>query len=332
MSDHQELALTVLLPTYNREPLLKEAIESLFQQTLDPRRFVVLVIDNCSADNTPQMIEEIRARSPFEIIYKRMEKNGGCFGSLNVGIEESQTEIIASFDSDCWADPKWLENGLDGFKDGDVAFVAGHIADKPGQPVGFFSVRNGAPSGENPFYPSGNCFYRKSVVKQFGGFDEKLSYGDMGTSPIGCADSDLAWRMVEAGLKHVYRGDSVVYHEVTTLKPVPWLKVHWRMVSIPALIRRHPGLRSHLKWGLFFLPGSIPFYVALLSLLLALSSPWFLLGTLPYLVESARVPGRALSLGRLLRLPARLVMLSLRQVVITTSLAYGSWRARTLVL
>jgi hypothetical protein len=54
-----ELKVTVLLPTYNRERLLKEAIESLYHQTLPPDQFVVLVIDNCSTDNTAAMIAEL---------------------------------------------------------------------------------------------------------------------------------------------------------------------------------------------------------------------------------------------------------------------------------
>jgi glycosyltransferase involved in cell wall biosynthesis len=327
------LRVTVLLPTYNRERLLREAIESLFEQTLDPKHFVVLVIDNCSTDNTQAMIAELQAEAPFEIIYRRMEKNGGCFRSMNLGMEWSPTEIVASLDSECWVHPEWLKRGLASFEGGDVAFVGGFIADKPGQPINFFSLRNGALQTENPFYPSGNCFYRKSIVEKMGGFDENLGFGDMGTSPIGCADSDLAWRIIEAGYKHVYRSDLIVYHEVNTIKPVAWLKAHWRMVSIPALIAKHPGLRGYLKWGLFFIPDNRFFYLMLLALVLgAVVSPWALLLGVPYLWRAASNPGKSFSLVRMLRIPGRIFLLSLRQGVIASSLLYGSFRARTLVL
>lgn len=331
--ENSRIEVTVLLPTYNRERLLREAIESLYKQTLDPDKFVVLVVDNCSTDNTEELIAELQQQAPFEIIYHRMEKNLGCFNSLNAGIEMSPTEIVASFDSDCWAHPDWLKRGLEGFAGGDIAFVSGHIADKPGQQVKFFSLRNGAMQSENPFYPSGNCFYRKSIVRKMGGFDEHLAFGDVGTSPIGCADSDLAWRTIEAGHKYVYRDDVIVYHEVTQAKPMAWLKAHWRMVSIPALIRRHPGLRSYLTWGLFFIPDNRLFYLALIGLVLALAlTPWALALAIPYLVRVAVNPGKGFSLARLPRMAGRIVMLSLRQVVISSSLLYGSLRARTLVL
>jgi glycosyltransferase involved in cell wall biosynthesis len=328
-----KIKVTVLLPTYNRERLLREAIESLFQQTLDPSQFVVLVIDNCSTDNTEAMIADVKQRAPFEIIYHRMEKNGGCFRSMNLGIEWSQTEIVASLDSECWVHPDWLKRGLESFEGADVAFVGGYIADKPGQPINFFSLRNGAMQSENPFYPSGNCFYRRSVVKKMGGFDENLSFGDMGTSPIGCADSDLAWRIIEAGYKHVYRDDIIVYHEVNTVRPMAWLKAHWRMVSIPALIGKHPGLRGYLKWGLFFIPDNRYFYLMLLGAILGVAlNVWALLLCVPYLFRAASNPGKSLSLLRLVRIPGRIFLLSLRQAVISSSLVYGSLRARTLVL
>ncbi len=242
--ERMTLKATVLFPTYNRERLLREAIESLCKQTVDPRLFEVIVIDNCSVDNTELMIAEMQAWVPFRIVYRKMERNGGCFHSLNVAAEMATTEILASLDSDTWADPNWLKRGIEAFEsDDNIAFVSGHIADKPTQPVRFFSLRNGAPKGENPFYPSGNCFYRRSVLLKLGGFDENLSFGDVGTSPLGCSDSDLAWRMKEAGYGYVYRDDVLVYHEVSTVSPIAWLKAHWRIMAIPLLVAKHPGLR-----------------------------------------------------------------------------------------
>ena len=296
------LQATVLLPTYNRERLLKEAIESLFHQTLSPDSFEVLVIDNCSTDNTEAMIREIQTRAPFRITYHKNEKNLGCFGSLNLGAQMAPTEILASLDSDTWADPEWLKRGVEAFGDDpNIAFVSGYIADKPGQPVTFFSVRNGAPLTENPFYPSGNCFYRKSVFLKLGGFDNRLSFGDIGTSPLGCSDSDLCWRMKEAGYRYAFRSDVVAYHEVSQLSPIPWLKYHWRVISIPFLVSRHPGLRQILIGHLFFLPDNIFFYLMLLGVLLGMTlSGWAFILAVPYLFRTAWAPKQSFSLLRLL--------------------------------
>ncbi len=328
------LQASVLLPTYNRRELLREAIESLCRQTVDPRTFEVVIVDNCSTDGTDQMIESIRRQAPFEIVYRKLDRNGGCFRSLNLSAEMARTEILASLDSDCWAAPDWLERGIAAFReDPELAFVAGHIGDKPGQPVTFFSLRNGAPREENLFYPSGNCFYRRSAFLGFGGYDEKLSYGDVGTSPVGCADSDLAWRMREAGCRYRYCGDAVAYHEVKTVPPLDWLKAHWRIVAVPALIRRHPGLRALLTWKLFFQRYNVYFYLLLAGLVLGVAvHPACLLLALPFIGNAVRSSGHRFSPARIPRLAARVVWLGLRQAVICSSLVYGSVRARTLVL
>lgn len=328
------LQASVLLPTYNRRQLLKEAIESLYGQTVSPDCFEVIVVDNCSSDGTEEMIEALRKEAPFEIVYRRMERNGGCFRSLNLSAQMARTEILASLDSDCWADPDWLRKGIQAFRENpELAFVAGHIADKPGQPVTFFSLRNGAPRGENLFYPSGNCFYRRNIFLAMGGYDESLAYGDVGTSPVGCSDSDLAWRMREAGYPYCYCPDAVAYHEVKTVAPLDWLKAHWRIVAVPALIRRHPGLRQLLAWRLFFLRFNLLFYLLLAALALSLAvHPAFLVLAVPFIVDAARSPEHRFSPARLPKMAGRVGMLCLRQAVICSSLIYGSYRARTLVL
>jgi len=331
---HADFKVSVLLPTYNRGLLLKEALESLVRQTLAPELFEVVVVDNHSTDHTEAIVRDFQARSPFEIVYQRMDQNHGCFHSMNVACDLARSQILAYLDSDATADPDWLRLGLAAFGESDdISFVAGHIADKPGQPVKFFSLRNGAPEGENIFYPTGNCFYRKSVLKRFGGFDERLSFGDVGSSPIGCADSDLAWRIKEAGLRYAYRRDVVVYHEVFTLSPLPWLKAHTKLVAVPALFRKHPGMRHVLVGGLFFLRDNLYFYLALFAILAAfLISPWLLLLTLPYVARAVKIQGRGFSMRTVAKMPAILIFLGLRQMVICGSLLYGSLRARSLVL
>lgn len=326
--------VTVILPTRNRRDLLREAVESLWRQTAPAESFEILVVDNVSTDGTSEMMRELQARSPVTLRYHRNESNLGCFGSINLAVELARGEVIASTDSDCWADPHWVERGLEPFlRDPKMAFVAGHIADKPGQPVTLFSLRNGAPERENLFYPSGNCFYRKSVYQQLGGCVENLSFGDVGNSPIGCGDSDLAWRMRKAGFAYAYRGDAVVYHEVFRVSPWKWLKAHTRMFVMPELMRRHPELRHLLLGRLFFSWDNIWFYVAVLSCASTFwLGPWALLGVLPHVLRAALLGGLKHALLNLPKTVARVAFVSARQGIICGSLIYGSARARNPVL
>ena len=328
-----QLLVTVVIPTYNRGPKLRETIKSLWRQTVPASKFEILVVDNCSTDGTEEIVRQLQAQSPCAIRYHRNDRNRGCFFSTNWGVENASTDIVAMSETDCEVHPEWLERGLKAFDGGDqIAFVAGHMADKPGQTVKFFSMRNGATQAENPYYPSGNIFYRRSVYLKMGGCREDLSFGDVGTRPVGCGDSDLAWRIKEAGYKYVYSPEVIAYHDVVTVTPFEWLRAHTRLIVIPELIRRHPALRSTLRWNVFFFADNALFYVALLSLMFALVSPWFLAGTIPYVVRMATVPGRPLAWLNLPKTIARVGLLSLRQAVICGSLAYGSLRSRSLVL
>jgi len=326
--------VTVILPSRNRRQLLKEAVESLWKQTLPAESYEILVVDNVSDDGTAEMMQEMQAQSPCTLRYHRNERNLGCFGSMNLAVDLARAEIIASTDSDCWADPHWLERGIEPFRDDPkMAFVAGHMADKPDQPVTLFSMRNGAPNKENLFYPSGNCFYRKSVYQALGGCSENLSFGDMGNSPIGCGDSDLAWRMKKAGYHFAYRADAVVYHEVFRVSMWKWLKAHTRIFVMPELMRRHPELRRLLLCNLFFSWDNILFYLALLSMIAAIwAGPWVLLGTVPHLLRAALLGGLRRAVLNLPKSLARVVVVSARQSVICCSLIYGSLRARNPVL
>jgi glycosyltransferase involved in cell wall biosynthesis len=324
---------TVILPTRNRKALLDEAIRSLWEQTLPMDRFEILVVDNASDDGTEELVRELAARSPCVLRYHRNERNLGCFGSINLAVQMASTEIVASLDSDCQADPHWLERGIEPFlNDPKMAFVAGYMGDKPGQKVTLFSLRNGAPPEENLFYPSGNCFYRRSIYLELGGCVENLSFGDVGNSPIGCGDSDLAWRMRKAGYHYAYRSDVIALHEVFRLPFVKWLRAHTRILVMPELMRRHPELRRLLLANLFFSWDNVFFYFAVTGAAASIwVGPWALLCCVPHALRAALMGG----LRKALNLPksaARIAIASARQTVICGSLIYGSVRSRNPVL
>jgi glycosyltransferase involved in cell wall biosynthesis len=326
--------VTVILPTRNRRDLLREAIESLWRQTAPADSYEILVVDNVSDDGTEEMMAELQAKSPVTLRYQRNSRNLGCFGSINLAVELARGEVIASTDSDCWADPNWIERGMEPFRGNPrMAFVAGHIADKPGQPVTLFSLRNGAPKEENLFYPSGNCFYRRSIYLELGGCLENLSFGDVGNSPIGCGDSDLAWRMRKAGYEYAYRGDAVVFHEVFRVSPWKWLKAHGRVFVMPELTRRHPELRKLLLGYLFLSSENIYFYLAILGGVAGIwLGPLALLAAVPHVGKAALLGGARRALLNLPKSVARVALVSARQGVICGSLIYGSLRARNPVL
>jgi glycosyltransferase involved in cell wall biosynthesis len=87
--------ISVILPVYNVEKYITECIESILSQTLQD--FEILVIDDCSEDNTIEIIRSFNDERIF-IIEKKVNK--GLVDSLNIGFKKAIGKYIARVDGD----------------------------------------------------------------------------------------------------------------------------------------------------------------------------------------------------------------------------------------
>ena len=95
--------VTVLMPVYNGEKYLKEAIESILDQSY--KEFELLIIDDGSADGTASIIKSYNdARIRLLTNSKRLKLSG----ALNRGIQEARGNLIARMDADDIARPERL--------------------------------------------------------------------------------------------------------------------------------------------------------------------------------------------------------------------------------
>ncbi len=101
----QRPIVSVVIPTYNRANELARALASLQAQTFS--NWEALVIDNCSVDNTDDIVH--RFTDP-RIKLLKINNNGVIAVSRNIGIHEAAGEFIAFLDSDDWWKPEklWL--------------------------------------------------------------------------------------------------------------------------------------------------------------------------------------------------------------------------------
>lgn len=99
--------LTVLMPTYNVAPYVKEAIDSVLQQTCQD--FKLLVVDDCSTDNT---VEVVRSIDDPRVNLVAFPDNVGLAENLNRGLSMVDTELVARMDGDDIAEPFWLEHEI----------------------------------------------------------------------------------------------------------------------------------------------------------------------------------------------------------------------------
>lgn len=85
----------IIVPVYNAAPYLKEAIDSLLNQTFSD--FRIILINDGSTDNS---LEIIQSYDDPRIAIINMPKNGGIVKALNAGLSAATAKYIARFDAD----------------------------------------------------------------------------------------------------------------------------------------------------------------------------------------------------------------------------------------
>jgi len=111
-----EPRVSIIMPCFNREAFIAEAIESVLGQTF--RDFELVVVDDGSTDRSAEVIDGYRGR--IRVI---RQQNRGVSTARNVGIRESHGEFIAFLDADDYWDPTFLEHMVDGMADPRTAIV-----------------------------------------------------------------------------------------------------------------------------------------------------------------------------------------------------------------
>jgi GT2 family glycosyltransferase len=96
MTRHTDLVSTVI-PVFNRARLLEEAVGSVLAQTYRP--IEIVIVDDGSTDDTPQVAQALAARHPEIVRYVRKD-NGGCAQARNAGLAVARGEFIQLLDSD----------------------------------------------------------------------------------------------------------------------------------------------------------------------------------------------------------------------------------------
>lgn len=96
----------VVIPVYNGEKFISDALNSVIGQTYQPDK--VIVVDDGSTDRTGEIVAGIGRTSPVQIEYIRKE-NGGPSSARNAGILASTADFIALLDADDVWDERKLE-------------------------------------------------------------------------------------------------------------------------------------------------------------------------------------------------------------------------------
>ena len=120
--------VSIIMPAYNCEHFIAEAIRSVLAQTYTD--WELLIVDDCSTDNTAQIVASF---DDTRIVYQRNEKNMGAALTRNKALQIAKGHYIAFLDADdLWA-PEKLEHQIAFMeKNGyDFTYTAFRRTDKP---------------------------------------------------------------------------------------------------------------------------------------------------------------------------------------------------------
>jgi len=116
--------VSVVVPSYNHAPFIRQCLTSIFRQTLLPAELIV--IDDGSQDDSLEIIEETLRDSPFPCEFYPRENKGLC-RTLNAGLDKASGEFFAYLGSDDIWLPGFLEARISALAENPSAAMAyGH--------------------------------------------------------------------------------------------------------------------------------------------------------------------------------------------------------------
>ena len=168
--------ISVLLPVYNCEQYVEKAIQSILDQTYT--NFELLIIDDCSNDNSPQIINNFE-KFDERVSSIRNNNNLGITKSLNKLLSRAKGGFIARQDADDISQKERFNLQLNFLKHKnlDVVYTRSQRLDnkKIIRGFSFYFPQRVVVRYKNPFI-HGTLFAKKSVINNIGGYDERFFY------------------------------------------------------------------------------------------------------------------------------------------------------------
>jgi mycofactocin system glycosyltransferase len=174
----------------------------------------------------------------------------GPAAARNAGWRRARTPLVAFLDADTMPEPEWLEPLLRHFEDPSVAAAAPRVYSAPGDTVlsRYEAVRSPLDMGGMPgrvragsrigYVPSAALVVRTEVLRELGGFDERIRVGE---------DVDLIYRLLDRGHQVRYEPASAVGHAPRTGWR-PWLHQRFSYgACVAALAQRHAAATAPVR-------------------------------------------------------------------------------------
>ena len=261
--------VSVVIPTYNRRPILEKCLLALERQQVSPEidRYEVVVVDDGSTDGTPDWLRGAAERFPHVRLIE--QSHGGPAEGRNRGVDHAHGDVIVFIDSDLVVTDSFLSCHASSLvrsweARGDrLCFTYGAVVNTANfeQPT---AERHKLRDLSWAYFATGNVAIAKEVLQRAGLFDT-------GFRLYGWEDLELGERLRRMGVQLIKCPAAVGYHRhpALTLDQIPRLiEVEGERARMGLVFfRKHPTRRvrfiiqftwlHRLLWELLTLGGLI---------------------------------------------------------------------------
>lgn len=251
------IKISAIVCTFRRPDYLREAVQSLCRQTLEPADYEVLIVDNAVQLEAEKVVAEFQDGS-INLRYVT-EAAVGLSRARNKGIQEARGRYIAYLDDDARADESWLEALVKTFETHRPvpAAIGGRVwldwqGNKPAWvPNEQLPIYTYVDHGDEPhrlrddeYLVGANLAFAKDALEATGGFNADL--GRQGNVLLSGEEAQILQKLRDQGLEILYQPEAFVWHSVHPSRKRPgWLlrRMFWDGASQPLL----DGSGSHSR-------------------------------------------------------------------------------------
>jgi glucosyl-dolichyl phosphate glucuronosyltransferase len=208
--------ISVVICTYNRADLARQAIKSILAQDFPPSKFELLIVDNASTDHTHAVAQEFCSAYPNVRYF--FESNIGLSNARNRGWQEAGGEYVAYIDDDCKVPPAWLSAASRVVEQvHPPAFGGPYFAFYNSPKPAWFKDEYGShvqghtarPLEAGEYLSGGNMFLCVDILRELGGF--KAGFGMKGEEQAYGEETELFHRLRKAYPDSVIMYDPALY-------------------------------------------------------------------------------------------------------------------------
>jgi GT2 family glycosyltransferase len=209
--------LSVVIPTFNRLPVLRETLMRIVMQEFPREKFELIIIDDCSLDGTAEFLAGLKL--PVNVKYLLNKQNLGRARSRNLGIREARGKYILMIDDDIWAETSLLEKHFNKHQEeSEEIGVVGAVLASPeviqtainerynNHHLWCFQEMNKYPQNlPYNFCKTANLSIPKTLVERVGLFSELFLF-------YGGEDTEFGYRLFKNNIRLVFASEAIGYH------------------------------------------------------------------------------------------------------------------------